>query len=171
MANSPPSPMNMIIDSCCLIDYMKSDRAVIGMISEHVGPLHVASPIVTEIKDFRGDAPQNLTSLGLVIIEPELEDLFNARDMSGPTSFYDNICLLLAKRHGLTCVTNDKNLRKICRNRDIGLYWGLQLIVELHRRGGIESSHAADIGRRIHLNEPKYIPSEILEIFLKQLKG
>lgn len=64
----------MIIDSCCLIDYMKSDPAVIWMISEHVGPLHVASSLVTEIDDFRSNTQQNLISLGLTIIEPELED-------------------------------------------------------------------------------------------------
>jgi hypothetical protein len=98
----------MILDACALIDFIKVDRAILELVVKYVGALHVVSPVVDEINEIKDE--NELVELGVVIIEPEIEDAFAAVSQSGPASFQDNLCLLVAKRYSLTCVTNDKSL-------------------------------------------------------------
>lgn len=150
----------MIMDACVLIDFIKADRAVLELVVKHVGPLHVASPVVDEVHEI--DDENELIELGLVIVVPEIEDAFAAASQSGPTSFQDQLCLLAAKRHGFTCVTNDKPLRKRCKKEKVPLLWGLQLLAELHRSGGIPAKDALDIAEKIRKANPKHITPKIL---------
>ncbi|MBF0495577.1 MAG: hypothetical protein HQK58_03220 [Deltaproteobacteria bacterium] len=76
-----------------MIDFIKADRAVLEFVVKHVGPLHVVSPVVDEVNEI--DDENELVELGLVIVEPELEDAFAATGQSGPTSFQDRLCLPL----------------------------------------------------------------------------
>ncbi len=153
----------MIMDACVLIDFIKADRSILELVVKHVGPLHVASPVVDEVNEIEDE--NELVELGLVIVEPEIEDAYAAASQAGPISFQDRICLLVAKRYGFTCVTNDKNLRKLCQKEKVPLLWGLQLLVELHRCGGIPREDALDIARKIHKANPKHITPKILERF------
>ncbi len=89
-------PMFMIMDACVLIDYLKTDKSVLRLFVEFIGPVHVVSPIVAEVKDIENE--DELMELGLIIVEPELEDAFEAAELIGSTSFQDNLCLLTAKR-------------------------------------------------------------------------
>ncbi len=59
------------MDACVLIDFIKTDRAVLELVVKHLGPLHVISPIVDEVNDI--DDENELIALGLIIIEPEIE--------------------------------------------------------------------------------------------------
>jgi hypothetical protein len=153
----------MIMDACVLIDFIKADRSILELVVKHVGPLHVASPIVDEVNEIDGE--NELVDLGLVIVEPELEDAFAATSKIGPTSFQDRLCLLVAKRYGFTCVTNDKNLRKLCEQEKVPFLWGLELIVELHHASGISAEDACDIAQKIHESNPKHITPKIIERF------
>jgi len=103
----------MIMDACVLIDYSKAERAMLELVVKHVRPLHVTSPVVNEVNEI--DDENELVELGLIIVEPEIEDAYAAVSRSGPLSFEDWVCLLTAKRQGFTCITNDKNLRKFCK--------------------------------------------------------
>ena len=94
----------MIMDACVLIDFIKAERAVLELVVKHVGPLYVTSPVVEEVKEI--DDEDELAALGLIIVEPEIEDAYTAGIQSGPLSFEDWLCLLTARRHGFTCVTN-----------------------------------------------------------------
>ncbi len=107
MTKRQRNPQLMIMDACVLIDFINADRAILQLVVKYVGPLHVASPVVDEVNQI--DDENELVELGLIIIEPEIEDAFAAATQPGPTSFQDRLCLLAAKRHGFTCVTNDKN--------------------------------------------------------------
>jgi rRNA-processing protein FCF1 len=153
----------MIMDACVLIDFIKADRSVLELIVKHVGALHVASPVVDEVNEI--DDENELLELGLVIVEPEIEDAYAAASQPGPTSFQDRLCLLSAKRHGFICVTNDKNLRKLCQKEDIPILWGLQLLAELHHSGGIPPEDALDIAQKIQKANPKHISPQILKRF------
>ncbi len=66
----------MIMDACVLIDFIKSDRSVLELIVKYVGPLHVVSLLVDEIKEIDGE--EELAALGLIIVEPEIEDAYTA---------------------------------------------------------------------------------------------
>ena len=153
----------MIMDACVLIDYIKTERSVLELFVKHVGAVYVVSPVVEEVKEIEN--VEELIELGLIIVEPELEDAFAAASQIGPTSFQDKLCLLTAKRHGFTCVTNDKNLRKLCMHEGVPLVWGLQLLAELHKAGGIPGKEAIILAQMIQKSNPKHITAEIISRF------
>lgn len=157
----------MIMDACVLIDYLKTDRSVLALFVKHVGPVHVISPVVEEVKDI--DSVNELIELGLFIVEPELNDVFESASRKGPTSFQDNLCLLTAKRNGFTCVTNDKNLRECCTQEGVPIIWGLQLLAILTKHGGISRAEALDIAQQIHKSNPKHITPAILKRFAEMV--
>lgn len=161
-------PQLMIMDACVLIDFIKADRVVLELIVKHVGQLYVTASIVGEIHEI--DDGSELIGLGINIIEPEIEDAYDAAGRSGPLSFSDWLCLLTAKRHGCTCVTNDKNLRKYCTRENIPLLWGLELITKLHHAGGITARDGEIIARRIGQLNPKHITENIISDFVTRLR-
>lgn len=158
-----PSTKIMIMDACVLIDFLKTDRSVLSLFVKYIGPVHVISPVVEEVKNI--DNADELIELGLFIVEPELDDAFEAVTRKGPTSFQDNLCLLTAKRNGFTCVTNGKNLREYCLQEGVPILWGLQLLSILHKQGGISRTGALDIAEQIHKSNPKHISPSILKRF------
>jgi predicted nucleic acid-binding protein len=157
----------MIIDACVLIDFIQADRYVLGLIVKHVGPLYVVPSIVDEVNDLEID---ELIDLGLLAIEPEVEDAFDAANKKGAVSFNDHLCLLTAKRQGFTCVTNDKNLRKECSKEKVPFFWGLELLRFLYNEGGMSSDSVISLAREIHQNNPRHITVEIFERFEKSIK-
>jgi predicted nucleic acid-binding protein len=156
----------LILDACVLIDFIKANRDILILFSKHVGILHVISPVAQEIST---ETEDSLKQLGIIIIEPEIEDAFTAATKRGALSFQDTLCLLTAKRRMLTCVTNDKTLRNNCENEGISVKWGLQFLVELHKAKGISISEALKIGHDIQKSNSKYITKEIMVRFEKSL--
>ncbi len=169
MTRCPPSRKLMIMDACVLIDFIKTDRTVLELVVKHVGPLHVASLVVDEVKEI--DDENELIALGLIIVEPEIEDAYIASVQSGPLSFEDWLCLLTAKRNGFTCVTNDKNLRRLCEQEKVPLLWGLGLLIELHEVGGITGKKAEALAKAINRSNPKHITEKILSDFVERIRN
>ena len=159
----------MIMDACVLIDFIKADRSVLELIVKHVGSLHVASPTIDEVNEI--DDENELLELGLVIVEPEVADAYAAAaGRAGPTSFHDRLCMLVAKRYGFTCVTNDKNLRKLCQEEEVPLLWGLELLSRLHRSGGITMKSTLEIAGKIQKANPRHITPQILKRFQEVIR-
>ncbi len=158
----------LILDACVLIDFLQSDSSILKVLAEHMGPVHVTSTIIEEINDI--DDESEFIELGLVVVEPEIEDAFSA-STDGPLSIQDQLCLLTAKRSGFTCVTNDKTLRKSCEQEGVQIMWGLELIAELHRAGGITKKYAEGLARAIAEANPMHITDEIISRFLERIRG
>lgn len=156
------------MDACVLIDYMNGDPDLFKLIASHIGPIYVATPILEEIDSIQ--SIQELEDLGLLPIDPDIEDVFIAGQLNGPTSFQDNICLLTARRQGFTCITNDKNLRRNCEASEIPTIWGMTLILELTKASGISKKEAAVIGIAIHKTNPRHISKKVLDGFMTKLK-
>lgn len=158
----------MMMDACVLIDFINAERAVLELVVKHVGPLYVISPVVDEVNEIEGES--ELIALGLNIVEPEIEDAYAAAGRSGPLSFEDWLCLLTAKRYGFTCVTNDKNLRKFCKQEGVPLLWGLELVAELHKVGGIPGKEAETLAQTIRRSNPKHITEKIVSRFVELIR-
>lgn len=169
MTRRPPSRKLMIMDASVLIDFIKTERSVLELVVKHVGPLHVASPVVDEVKEI--DDENELVALGLIIVEPEIEDAYTAGSQSGALSFEDWLCLLTAGRHGFTCVTSDKNLRKLCKQEGVPLLWGLELLIELHKVGGITGKEAEALAKAIRQSNPKHITEKIVSDFVEHIRS
>ena len=164
MPPSTPGIKPKLIDACVLIDFIKADRGILKLISRYIGPLYMLSAVLDEVKDI--ETLTELSELDLIVIEPELEDVFAASMEPGSISFQDKLCLLTAMRQGYICVTNDRELRKQCEKNNVEPLWGLELLIRLHKAGGVQTEKAIKLARDIHLNNPKHITGEILKRFI-----
>jgi hypothetical protein len=54
------------------------------------------------------------------------------------------VCLILARDHGWTCVTNDRRLRSECDAHQVAVRWGLELMVELVDLGAMSAEAAVE---------------------------
>ncbi len=169
MSGQQKGTHSMIVDACVLIDFIKADPCILELIVKHIGPVHVVSPIVEEVKEIEDEA--ELIELGVAIVEPEVEDAFLAASTSKAISFQDHLCLLAAKRHGFVCVTNDKRLRRECKAENIPCFWGLELVSLLRKSGGIPANSAIEIARQIHSNNPRHIGKKILHEFIDLIRS
>ena len=57
-------------------------------------------------------------------------------------SYYDHLCLLVAKQGGWTCVTNDGKFRRDCMAEKVPVLWGLEPMVELVAGGHLNAAEA-----------------------------
>jgi len=117
----------LILDADVLIDFLGSDPAVLSLVNQHIDAIHVPYPLLQELKKVH--FPNHL-HLELNIFHPEpsiLEEaLLTSLRPPRVLSFYDCLCLFLARDKGWICATNDKALRKVCENEGIRLLWGLE---------------------------------------------
>jgi predicted nucleic acid-binding protein len=156
----------LILDANVLIDYIRCDPMIIKLIRQFIGSIYLPTPILDEVKELQEN---DCTELGIILVEPELSQLIEAGRKKGPLSFQDRLCLILAQKHGWTCVTNDMALRRECEKKDIKLIWGIELICLLVESGGLPVSHAQEFICKIHQANPKYITEKIVKRAFRRL--
>jgi hypothetical protein len=159
----------LIVDANVLIDFCKTDRSVLTLVTKHVGPLHVAEPVLAEVKELDRVSAEGL---GLHVVQAELPLLTQAANAAvrSPLRFQDWLCLLLAAQERWTCVTNDKRLRTECEARTVSVMWGLQLLLRLVERRALPSSDAIELAHAIHLVNRR-IPKEVVAAFARNVKA
>lgn len=165
----PQTRKRMLLDACVLIDYWKAEKDVLRLFRKHLGELNVVSPVLNEVDDI-GDADE-LTGLGVQILEPKLEDVMEAGAQRGQLSFPDRLSVIVAKREGYICVTNDKSLRIACEKEGIDVIWGLEMLLMLYYEGGITESAALEIAGQIRASNPIYITQSVINAFRVKLKS
>ena len=156
----------LIVDANIVIDYLDCDEKIFVLIKEHIGQVYLASPRLEEINAL------DLTRchrLGIIIVEPTIEQLSWAAEQEFSISFQDKICLTMARDHNWALVTNDKALRKRCESEKIKLVWGVELICLLCETGGLHKDSARDIIMVLHDNNPLFITKEIVKSALVRL--
>jgi len=149
----------LLLDANVLVDYAHCDDSILALISTHVGTVHVATPVLGEVKEI---AKADCTRLGVTLVEPDLDQLLTAANARGRMSMQDHLCLLLAKERGWTCVTNDRRLRLECAAQGVPLIWGVELICKLVEGGGSTTEDAKDVICCIHRSNPRYIGQDVV---------
>jgi predicted nucleic acid-binding protein len=156
------------MDANVLIDFCEADRTVLRLVSEHIGPVHVALPILREeVQDFL--AEDDHAELGIVPIEPTLEAATEAAGKRAGLSFHDQLCLVLARDNGWTCVTNDGRLRRECEAEEIPVLWGLETIALLVDAQVLPVAEAERLGRAIQRSNPRFITDKVMKGFLERI--
>lgn len=156
----------LIVDACVLIDFAKADPAILTLVANHVGEVHVATPVFEEVNDI--DATM-ATSLGIKIYEPTLELAASAAARRGRLSFQDRLCLAIATAEGWTCVSNDKQLRAAAREAaEVPVLWGFQVLGMLVDARALSAADAAEIATRI-ASSNKRIGADVVSRFLAKL--
>ncbi len=149
----------LIMDANILIDFFQCDRTIIKLVNSHVGQVFLATPVFDEVKQIK---ESDCIRLGIKLIEPDLDQLVEAFSNIGSLSFQDKLCVILAKEHGMTCVSNDKPLRRKCVSESVPVIWGIELVCLLVDSGGLSAQDAETIILKIHANNPKYISKAIV---------
>jgi len=157
-------PKKLLLDACVIIDYLNAEPMLFEWISLYFGQPYVVSDVYKEVHP-----KKTSESLGLIVLEPDEEDVKEAHALPGKPSPQDNLCYLTAKRHGFICVTNDKSLRNRCKQDQVPTLWGLELISELKHAGGIEPEDAISIAKLIKQNNPEWYPPKIIQNFENKL--
>ena len=133
--------MLLLMDANVLIDYAKTDRQVLALVVQVLGPVFVATPVLDEVRQLTAD---DARALGLTQVEPETELLLAAAEVRGKLPFQDHVCLLLARERGWACVTNDKPLQAACVTEGVPWMWGLHLLLRLVRAGVMDTQQAVE---------------------------
>jgi hypothetical protein len=91
----------LIIDANVLIDFCKTERSVLALVTKHVGTVHVAEPVLAEVKELDRVGAQ---ALGINVLTPEFPLLGRAATASvrSPLRFGDWLCLLIAEQESWT---------------------------------------------------------------------
>lgn len=156
----------LILDANVLIDLLQCDKMILPLISEYVGQVAAATTILEEVQGFTSD---DCIELGIMLVEPSLDQVMTAAESPTPLSFYDWICFLLAEEGGWICVTNDKALRRQCTSRNLAVIWELEMLCLLVEAGGLPKEQYREIFLSIKERNPFYITDSILESAFKRL--
>jgi rRNA-processing protein FCF1 len=162
------SDVLIIVDANVLIDYVRSDRTVLALAAKHFRGIHVLTTVLAEVDDLD---EVDCKALGIRIIEPDVAQLLEAGAQQGREglSFQDWLCLDVARDGQSMCLTNDGPLRRACAREGVGVWWGLELMMELVLSGQLTSAAARDTAEAIHRSNPRYITVEILKRFESRL--
>lgn len=158
--------MLLLVDANVLIDFATTDRTVLSRVARHLGAIHVPRDVLAEVDQLDEAA---CTELGLVVIDGTIEQLAEAGAARGRLSFEDRVCLILARDHGWTCVTNDGALRRECAAAGIAVMWGLELMLELVAAGGMRADEAIAVAEAIGRANPR-MKAEVVEEFRSKLR-
>ena len=162
-------PDILIIDANVLIDFCKTDRSVLALVTRHLATVHVAEQVLEEVEELdRATA----VALGISVLTVEYVVLSQAATASvgSPLGFQDWLCLLVAQQNSWICVTNDKRLRAECATRGVAVLWGLQLLLQLVERRALGAAAAIRVADAIcALN--KRMPASVLAAFRRKVRG
>ena len=136
----------VITDANILIDYMEAGKKVLSLFASSVEGLFVPLPVLEEVPKL---SIKEAKSLGITVIDTEMNVLAEASMMKTGCSLRDNVCFLTAKGNGFICATNDKRLRKNCKANGVQVLWGLQIMMYLVQQGKLKKKEAVDIARKI----------------------
>jgi predicted nucleic acid-binding protein len=158
----------LIIDANVLIDFALVDVSILALVAKHLGEIRVPLPLLEEVEQLDESLCEQL---GLKIVDPSLELLSQAASARGKLSFEDHLCLLLAKASGLTCVTNDRALRKACVDEEVPTLWGLELMIGLVEGDHLTVEAAASVAHAISGVNPLHITAEIVAKFEERIRA
>ncbi len=157
----------LLLDANVVIDYAITELAVLGLAARHIGRVYVVRSVLDEVEQIR---ERDFKRLGIEVVEPSLEQLVAAGEAErGRLSFTDRLSLIVAHDSGWTCVTNDRALRKACREQRVPVWWGLQLMLTLVRAGELAPKAALAVARAIHEDNTRHLTAEILDRFALEI--
>ena len=161
MSPSRNKPTGLIADANVLIDYADSMMSVLKLISQHIAPIHIPSPVFQEVSQL---SDEDVAHLCINVIEPTLDQVLEAQAGYGSISFQDRLCFVIARDMGCSVLTNDVELRKTCNNDSIGCLWGMEAMVILVETNQLSPKRAMAVAERIaHINP--YITDRLIKRF------
>ncbi len=152
----------LLADADVLIDYCHADRTILRLVAHHIGPVRVLSEVLDEVE---GLGRRECAPLGIEVVQLETSSMLRINTLPPSLSVADRLCVVACEEQGWTCVTNDRTLRRVCKEHDIELRWGLALMVELVARGALDATRAIRVAQAIQTSNPRHITAGLLARF------
>ena len=162
-----PAPTVLLADADVLIDYRDTDLGIVALVAEHLARVTVVSQVLDEIREV---SHADALRLGIDVVEPDIDQLVEAGNRGGRTSFNDQLCFLLCRDEGWTCVTNDGALRRLRKQNGVATRYGLRLMVDLVQARALSVERSISIAQQIHANNPLHINKRVLERFIAAVR-
>lgn len=153
-----------LLDANVLIDFVEVEVELLGIVARNLAPVHVLTAVLQESNQFD---ESECAALGIRILESDYRSA--GEETEGRLSLTDRLCLRTCSVQGLTCVTNDKALRRACVRADVRVKWGLELLLELVEARHIGSLQASSAARRMHSGNPLFLDAAVLAAFHRRL--
>ncbi|MGR3319175.1 MAG: hypothetical protein ACUZ8O_11940 [Candidatus Anammoxibacter sp.] len=157
-----------LIDANVLIDYCENDISSLSLFSKEVGTVHIPTPIIQE--EVSQLSIDRAIEHHFKLIEPEIEQVFEANLIEKKTSFYDNLCFILSQDNKFTCITNDKPLKRLCKKYNVPSIWGLEILAILAQEEKISKKKAVSTAIAIQKSNP-FITHKIVEQFKNKIRN
>jgi hypothetical protein len=132
----------LVFDACSLIDIADASQGVLALVTLHVGPIWVPTPVLSEVDTL--DETQ-CAALGLAVVEPTLDQLHEAAEPDPALSFADKTCLVVARDARAICVTGDGALGRRCDLKRVANWRGLRPILALVECGVFSRDNAVAV--------------------------
>jgi rRNA-processing protein FCF1 len=129
----------VILDANILIDLCKINKSILRILCKELKKVMVPILVLREVD---GLNRQDAENLGITVIDSDLEILEKAFGLMSGLSYQDSLCLLTASRENYICVTNDKRLKRECREKGVRSLWGPELLLFLFQKGRISRQEA-----------------------------
>ena len=157
----------LLADADVFIDYRDSDLTILKLVSEHIGPVRVLREVLDEAA---GITDRQCARLGIEVVQLETELMLKASTLPLSLSVNDRLCVIACEHHAWTLVSNDRALRKVCKDRGIRLRWGLGLMVDLVHAGVLTEARALKVAVAIQRVNPTHITDDLISRFRTRLR-
>jgi rRNA-processing protein FCF1 len=111
----------IITDANILIDFCKTNKEILRLLCKEVEKVAVPFLVLQEVDELNRHEAE---TLGITVIDSDMETIENAFAVTNGLSYQDNLCLLTASRGNYICVTNDKRLKRECQDKGVRSLWG-----------------------------------------------
>ena len=162
------APSGFVVDANVLIDYAKSDLAVLALLSRVIARVHVPDAVLAKVTQVE---VSDCDELGLRVVQPNLDQLLEAGEKAGRLADDDWLCLIVARDNGWACITNDRALRAECGAAAVELLWGLEPMLALVSIGELAVNDAEAVAWRIHESNPAFVTSGIVTTCASKLRS
>jgi len=156
-----------VVDANVLIDYCDSDLRMLSLFSQHIGTTYIARSTFEKVNQLTVAAARRHN---LRIETPDPEIIMAASARRGSLAYDDHETLMLAKRHGWICITNDKPLRRECETEGVVCLWGLEPMKALVEHGIVSVSKVLTVAKMIQSVNPGFISDTIMDRFEEQVR-
>lgn len=157
-----------VFDASVLIDYCRTEKSLLKLISAHVAPIRTPIQILREVQQLtQNECPD----LGVSLTDPSFQTLIEARDLTDSLSLPDRLCFLLARDEKVPCITSDKRLRVFCEANGVKPFWGLEPLLWLVATGALSKPDATTAAKAIHVINPRFITPAIVKAFADKLRA
>jgi rRNA-processing protein FCF1 len=157
----------VITDANILIDFCKTNKDILRLLCREVGKVAVPLLVLNEVGALNQEEAE---TLGITIIDSDMEIIEHAFSIMNGLSYQDNLCLLTASRENYILITNDRRLKNECLKKGIRSFWGAEILLFLFQKNRITKKEARNMILKIAAVNNR-ITKAIIQEFEKRLEN